>query len=301
MSGRRVAVTGASGFIGGALTAYLAGRGDEVVRLVRHQPTQPSERRWDPVRGGLDPRAIDDVDAIVHLAAAGVGDHRWTPAFKELVLRSRVDGTAAVATAIAQTGRPIRFVCGSAIGYYGDRGDEILTELSGPGTGFLAEVARAWEGSAEPAIAAGAPVAFARHGLVMGPGGGAFARLLRLARWGLFGPLGSGRQYWSWITLADSVRALSHLIDRPDLTGPVNIVGPDPRPQRVVASAIGHALHRPAMLPAPSVALRVALGEFADDILGSQRVMPFALTGSGFTFEHSMLRPAAAWLVRESS
>ena len=148
MSGRRVAVTGASGFIGGALTAYLAGRGDEVVRLVRHQPTQPSERRWDPVRGGLDPRAIDDVDAIVHLAAAGVGDHRWTPAYKELVLRSRVDGTAAVATAIAQTGRPIRFVCGSAIGYYGDRGDEILTELSGPGTGFLAEVARAWEGSA---------------------------------------------------------------------------------------------------------------------------------------------------------
>lgn len=298
MSARKVAVTGASGFLGSALTAYLADRGDEVIRLVRRVPTRPHERSWDPVPGGLDPRAIEDVDAIVHLAAAGVGDHRWTPAYKELVLRSRVRGTAAVAGAIARTGRPIRLVCGSAIGYYGDRGDEVLTELSNPGTGFLSEVVRAWEGSAEPAVAAGAPVAFARHGLVMGPGGGAFARMLRLARWGLGGPLGSGRQYWSWITLADSVRALTHLIDRPDLVGPVNVVGPDPRPQRVVAGAIGQALHRPAVLPAPAVALRVVLGEFADDILGSQRVMPFALTGSGFTFEHSTLAAAAAWLTR---
>ena len=298
MSGRRVAVTGASGFIGGALAAYLTGRGDEVVRFVRRAPVGPLERLWDPAPGGLDPRAIEDVDAIVHLAAAGVGDHRWTPAYKELVLRSRIGGTAAVAGAIAKTGRPIRLVCGSAIGYYGDRADEVLTERSDPGTGFLAEVVRAWEASAEPAIDAGAPVVFARHGLVMGPGGGAFARMLRLGRWGLGGPMGSGRQYWSWITLADSVRALTHLIEHADLIGPVNVVGPDPRPQRVVASAIGQALHRPAVLPAPSLALRVVLGEFADDILGSQRVLPFALTGSGFTFEHSTLGSAAAWLTR---
>lgn len=298
MTGRRVAVTGASGFIGGALAAYLTDRGDEVIRLVRRAPTRPLERLWSPAPGGLDPTVLEDVDAVVHLAAAGVGDHRWTPAYKDLVLRSRVEGTRAVAEAIARTGRPIRFVCGSAIGYYGDRDEEILTERSDPGTGFLAEVVRAWEGAAEAAHAAGAPVAFARHGLVMGPKGGAFAKVLRLGRLGLGGPMGDGRQYWSWITLTDSVRALGHLIDRPDVVGAVNIVGPDPRPQRVVAREIGRALHRPAILPAPAIALRVVLGEFADDILGSQRVMPFVLTGSGFTFEHSTLVDAAAWLTR---
>ena len=298
MTGRRIAVTGASGFIGGALAAYLTERGDEVIRLVRRAPTRPGERLWAPVPGGLDPAALEDVDAVVHLAAAGVGDHRWTPAYKELVLRSRVDGTSAVAEAVARMGRPIRFVCGSAIGFYGDRGEEILTERSSPGTGFLAEVVQAWEGAAAPASAAGASVAFARHGLVMGPGGGAFAKVLRLGRLGLGGPMGRGHQYWSWITLTDSVRALAHLLDRPEVVGPVNVVGPDPRPQRVVAREIGRALHRPAVLPAPAIALRVVLGEFADDILGSQRVMPFALTGSGFSFEHTTLADAAAWLTR---
>lgn len=298
MPARRVAVTGASGLIGGALAAYLMDRGDEVIRLVRREPTRALERLWSPVPGGLDPTVLEDVDAVVHLAAAGVGDHRWTPAYKELVLRSRVEGTRAVAEAIAQTARPIRFVCGSAIGYYGDRGEEVLTERSDPGTGFLAEVVRAWEAAADAAQEAGAPVAFARHGLVMAPGGGAFAKVLRLARRGLGGPLGTGRQYWSWITLRDSVRALGHLIDRPDVLGAVNVVGPDPRPQRVVAREIGKALGRPAILPAPSVALRVALGEFADDILSSQRVMPFALADSGFTFQHATMTDAAAWLTR---
>ncbi len=294
----RVAVTGASGFIGSALTAYLQERGDEVIRLVRHAPAHPGERRWSPDPAGVDPAVLADIDVVVHLAAAGVGDRRWTPSYKELVLRSRVEGTAAIARAIAATGRPIRFVCGSAIGFYGERGEEILTERSEPGTGFLAEVVRAWEAAAEPAEQGGAAVVFARHGLVMGAHGGAFARMLRLTRWGLGGPLGTGAQYWSWITLADSVRALAHLVDRPELCGPVNIVGPDPRPQRVVARALGQALGRPAVLPAPALALRVALGEFADDILTSQRVMPFALTGSGFDFEHPTLGQAAASLTR---
>ncbi len=293
-----MAITGASGFIGSALATHLAARGDDVVRLVRRAPAHPDERQWDPSSGLVDPRLLEDLDAVVHLAAAGVGDHRWTPAYKELVLRSRVEGTRALAEGLARVPRPIRFVCGSAIGFYGNRGDEILTERSDPGNGFLAEVVRAWEGAAEAAQEAGAPVAFARHGLVMGPDGGAFAKVLRLGRLGLGGPMGHGRQYWSWITLTDSVRALGHLIDRTDVVGAVNVVGPDPRPQRVVAREIGKALGRPAVLPAPAVALRVVLGEFADDILGSQRVMPFALTGSGFTFDHPTLASGVDWLVR---
>lgn len=295
-SGRRIAVTGASGLIGSALVSALRERGDEVLSLVRRPPATASERRWEPRPGGLDPRILEDVDAVVHLAGAGVGDKRWTPAYKRLVLSSRVDGTTAVAQAIAATGKPIRLVNGSAIGYYGDRGDELLDEQSAPGTGFLAEVVRAWEGAAEPASAAGAPVAFARTGLVMAQQGGAFERLLTLTRFGLGGPLGAGRQWWAWITLPDEVAALVHLIDRPELVGPVNLVGPDPRRQQAVAVAIARQLHRPALVPAPAIALRVVVGEFADDILGSQRVLPAALLASGFVHQHAVLDHAVEWL-----
>ncbi|MGL5817032.1 MAG: TIGR01777 family oxidoreductase [Phycicoccus sp.] len=293
----RVAVTGSSGLIGSALVAALHEREDQVVRLVRRAPARPDEVRWDPASGALDPGALDGVDAVVNLAGAGVGDRRWSPSYKHAVLASRVDSTRTVAVSIAATGRPVRLVSGSAVGVYGDRGEERLIEASPPGSGFLVDVVRAWEAAAAPAVEAGAPVAFARTGLVMSPEGGAFGRLLRLARLGLAGPLGNGRQFWPWITLVDEVRALLHLLDHPDVTGPVNLVGAEPHRQAEVARAIGRTLGRPAVLPAPGIALRAVLGEFAGEILGGQRVVGEALIESGFVHEHADLDDACRWLV----
>lgn len=295
---QRIGITGASGFIGTALTRHLQARGDLVVPFVRDSPTE-GQRRWQPKPAGMDPADLADLDAVVHLAGAGVGDHRWTPAYKELILRSRVEGTSAVAEAVAARaaeGHRIRLVSASAIGYYGDRGAEILTEHSEPGVGFLAEVVQAWEAATGAAVAAGAPVAMGRVGLVMAGHGGAFATLIRLTRWGLSGPLGGGRQWWSWVSLADVVAAFAHLLDHPELTGPVNLVGPDPRPQVQVAAAIAATFGRPNVLPAPAFALRLVVGEFAGDILGSQRVLPDRLVDSGFDFRHATVDQAAASL-----
>lgn len=294
MASQRVVITGASGLIGSALSAYLSARGDDVVHLVRREPRTAAEIRWDPLERTLDADRLHDVDAVVHLAGANVGGRRWTPAYKREILTSRVDGTATVAQAVVATGRPIRFVSGSAIGVYGDRGDEVLTEDSPPGEGFLPEVVRAWEGATRVAADAGAPVALARTGLVMARESGAFAPLVTLGRLSLAGPLGSGRQFYSWISLRDTVRAFVHLVDRPDLTGPVNLVGPDPVRQREIVSEIGRQLHRPAVLPAPALALRLVLGELAGDILSSQRVVAGVLHGSGFTYEHPTLAAAVA-------
>ncbi|MGL4174612.1 MAG: TIGR01777 family oxidoreductase [Dermatophilaceae bacterium] len=293
----RVAVTGSSGLIGSALVAALRARDDEVVRLVRRAPSGPEDVRWDPAAGALDPAALDGVDAVVNLAGAGVGDRRWSPSYKHTILASRVDSTRTVAEAVAATGRPVRVVSGSAVGFYGDRGEERLTEASPPGTGFLVDVVHAWETAAAPAVDAGAPVVFVRTGLVMSPSGGAFSRLLRLARLGLAGPLGNGRQFWPWITLVDEVRALLHLLDHTEVTGPVNLVGPEPHRQAEVARGIGRVLGRPAVLPAPGIALRAVLGEFAGEILGGQRVVGDALTKSGFVHEHADLDAACRWLV----
>ncbi|MGL5929898.1 MAG: TIGR01777 family oxidoreductase [Dermatophilaceae bacterium] len=293
----RVAVTGSSGLIGSALVAALRARDDQVVRLVRRAPSGPEEVRWDPTAGALDPAALDGVDAVVNLAGAGVGDRRWSPSYKHTILASRVDSTRTLAEAVATTGRPVRVVSGSAVGFYGDRGEEPLTEASPPGTGFLVDVVRAWEAAAAPAVDAGAPVVFVRTGLVMSSGGGAFGRLLRLARLGLAGPLGNGRQFWPWITLVDEVRALLHLLDHTEVTGPVNLVGPEPHRQAEVARSIGRTLGRPAVLPAPGIALRAVLGEFAGEILGGQRVVGDVLTESGFVHEHADLDAACRWLV----
>lgn len=301
---QRVAITGASGLIGGALSASLTARGDQVVHLVRREPRTAAEIRWDPAGRELDPGALDGVDAVVHLAGAGVGDHRWTPAYKQQIFASRVDSTHTVASALAELagrGQSPVLVCGSAIGIYGpDRGDEVLTETSSPGQGFLCDVVRAWESASKPAEDAGLRVVHARTGIVLSPAGGAMARLLPLARLGLAGPLGSGRQYWSWITLQDEVRALTWAIDQPTLSGAVNLTGPQPLPQVEVTKAVASALGRPALLPAPSLALRLVLGEFSSDILGSLRVLPSRLTASGFTFEHDTAERAAAWLVEQS-
>ncbi len=292
---QRVAITGASGLIGSSLSAFLSARGDEVVHLVRREPRAPYEISWDPASHHLPPGELSGLTAIVHLAGAGVGDHRWTPAYKQKILSSRVDGTATLATALAKLGEPIALVSGSASGAYGDRGDEILTEDSETGSGFLADVVRAWEAATAPAQEAGLRVVHARTGLVLTPDGGAMQRVLPLARFGLAGPLGSGRQFWSWITLRDELRALAHLIDH-DLAGPVNLVSPQPLRQAEVMKALGAQLGRPAFLPAPALALKVALGEFAGDILGSARIMPSVLTASGFDFEHDTIKSAMSWL-----
>ena len=296
---QRVAISGASGLIGGALSAFLRARGDEVVHLVRRQPRTSYEVGWDPASRTIDPGDLSGLTAVVHLAGAGVGDHRWTPAYKQQILASRVNGTATIATALADLGEPIALVSGSAIGAYGDRGEEILSEDSETGQGFLADVVSAWESATKPAQDAGLRVVHARTGLVLTPDGGAMERVLPLARFGLAGPLGSGRQYWSWITLHDELRALAHLIDQ-DLAGPVNLVSTKPLRQAEVMKVLGAVLGRPAVLPAPALALKLILGEFASDILASQRVLPSVLTASGFVFDHDTIESAMRWLVDQT-
>ncbi len=295
---KRVAITGSSGLIGSALRERLRARGDTVVALVRRTPEHPDEVGWDPHTRELDPAVLDGVDAVVNLAGAGVGDARWTAKYRRLIVDSRTDSTYAVARAIAATGRPVRLVSGSAVGYYGDRGEELLDEASAAGTGgFLSEVVRAWEASTKPAMDAGAPVAFARTGLVLDRRHGALARMLPLARLGLAGPLGSGRQWWPWISITDEARALVHLIDDVEVTGPVNLTAPNPARQKDIAAALGKVLRRPAFLPAPAIALRTVLGGFASDILASTRAVPTRLLESGFTFEHDDVTAALAELV----
>jgi len=299
---RLVAITGSSGMIGSALSESLRERGDRVVHLVRREPVSEDlpegvqERRWSPEEHDLDPDTLEGVDAVVHLAGAGIGDHRWTASYKDQIRRSRIDGTETICGAVAELQQPVRMVSGSAIGYYGSRGDDVLTEESGLGEGFLAEVCRDWEAATWRAQQAGASVALARTGIVLWPGGGAMARMLPLAKYGLAGPLGSGKQYWAWITLHDEVRALMFLIDRPGITGPVNLAAPTPQPQADVVKALGEQLNRPAVIPAPTIALRVALGEMAGDILGSQRALPTVLTEAGFSWDHEDLDAAMAWL-----
>ena len=279
------------------MSSYLLARGDDVRHLVRREARTGSEISWDPANRRLDPASLEAVDAVVHLAGAGVADRRWTARHKQDVLASRTDGTAAVATAVAAHGDRIRLVSGSAIGWYGNRGDEILTEQSPEGTGFLAEVAQAWEASTASASAAGAPVAMSRTGLVMSRSGGAFEPLVRLGKLGLAGPLGSGRQWWAWVTLDDVVRALVHLLDRRDITGPVNVVGPEPLREKELVDEIGRQLGRPTVLPAPAFALRAVLGEFSGEVTGSRRVVPTRLRESGFEWVHDSISSAVASIV----
>lgn len=292
----RVAVAGSSGLIGSALSASLRARGTEVIRLVRRAPTSPDERAWDPAKGELDPSVLDRVDAVITLAGAGVGDRRWSPSYKQEILASRVDSTRTLAAAAAAAGVP-RMVAGSAIGIYGDRGDEVLTEASAPGTGFLVEVVRAWEEAADPAREAGVAVAHARTGLVAARQGGAMEPILRLARLGLGGPLGSGRQWWPLLSLDDEVAALTWLVDH-DVTGPVNLAPPQPVRQRDLARELGRQLHRPALLPAPAPAMRLAIGEFAGEVLASTRVLPHVLLDHGFEWQQPDLPSLVRWLLK---
>ncbi len=281
----RIAVAGASGLIGSALVRSLASDGHEVVRLVRRAPRAPEEVRWDPGRGYVDRAGLAGCTAVVNLAGVGVGARRWNAAHKQALYDSRVQGSSALATALAALDEPPRvFVNGSAVGFYGDTGARCVDESAPPGEGFLPSLCVDWEAAAAPAQEAGIRTVFPRTGLVVARDGGAWQRLFPLFRAGLGGRMGSGRQYWSCIALRDEVAALRHLIATEELSGPVNLTAPEPPTNREVAAAMGRVLHRPALLPAPAPALRLVLGEMAGDVLASQRVRPAKLLASGFLF-----------------
>lgn len=299
----RVGVTGATGLIGSAVAEALAARGDDVIRFVRPDTTPGSGlvARWDPARHLIDEgdlRRIGGLDAVVHLAGAGIADRRWTPARKREILSSRTDSTALlVETLHSMPGGTPMLACGSAIGYYGSRGDELLDESSEHGADFLAGVCRAWEDATAPLVASGATVARLRTGIVMSTDGGALARQLPLFRLGLGGKLGSGRQWLSPISLRDEVRAILWTIDR-RLSGPVNLVAPEPLTNRDFTTVLGRLLHRPTFASVPVSALKIALGaELAvGAVLASQRVIPAALLENGFAFDH----PEASSILRNA-
>ncbi|MFF9203053.1 TIGR01777 family oxidoreductase [Streptomyces sp. NPDC014986] len=287
MERSRIAVAGASGLIGGALARSLAADGHEVVRLVRGAPRAVDEVQWDPERGSVDAEGLAGCDAVVNLAGAGVGDHRWTAAYKGRIRASRVRGTTALAEAVAALPRDVRprvLLNGSATGYYGETGDRTVDEDAPPGAGFLPRLCVEWEAAAAPAREAGVRTVFARTGLVVARGGGAWGRLFPLFRAGLGGRLGDGRQYWSFIALHDEVAALRHLLDAEGLSGPFNLTAPYPVTNREITEAMARVLHRPAVFAVPAPVLRTVLGEMAGDVLGSARVVPARLLESGFRF-----------------
>ncbi|MCK9877779.1 TIGR01777 family oxidoreductase [Frankia sp. Ag45/Mut15] len=307
----RIVVTGASGLIGSALVPALRDDGHEVQVLVRRPPRAPGEISWDPVAGRLDPAALVGVDAAIHLAGAGIGDHRWTTSYRQTLRTSRIDTTRLLARTLAGLSpRPGVLLSGSAIGWYGtDAGGDAgpLDESAPPGDGFLARLVADWEASAQPARDAGIRVCTLRTGVVLAADGGALARQLPLFRFGLGGRLGSGRQWLSWITLNDHVRALRFLLDdTPDapgatVAGPVNLVAPEPVTNARFTAALAGVLHRPAFAVVPRVALRLALGGFAEEgVLASQRLTPAALTDAGFHFTQPAIDNALrSVLIRE--
>jgi len=296
----RVVIGGAGGFLGTALSASLRADGHEVVRLVRRTPEGPGEVSWSPADGALDPAALAGADVAVNLAGVGVGDRRWTAAYKQQIRASRVDSTVTLSHALAAAnGGPRVLLNASAIGYYGDRGDEVLDENAPPGDGFFPDVCRAWEAATQVAEEAGVRVCNLRSGLVVGPGG-MMKRLVPLYRAGIGGPLGGGRHYMSWISLADHVAAVRFLMTA-QLSGPVNLTAPKPVPNAVFSDALGKALRRPSVLPAPAFGVRLVLGEFANNVLESARVVPRVLLDAGYVFGHPEIDGALRWAVTRPS
>ena len=288
-----VAVTGSSGFLGKPLVAALEAGGHRVRRVVRSPPSGPDQVRWDPVAGTVDVDGLRGIDAVVHLAGEGINAKRWTPDQKRRILESRTTGTGLIARTVAALDpRPAVLVSGSAIGYYGDRGDELVTEAAPAGRDFLAEVCVAWEAAAQPAVDAGVRTVFARTGIVLDRSGGALAKMLPLFRWGLGGRLG-GSQWWSWISLADEVGALAHLLHA-DVAGPVNLTAPGPVTNAQLTRVLGTVLRRPALLPVPRLGPQLLVGrELAQTLLySSARVAPTVLASSGYAFRHPEIEGA---------
>jgi uncharacterized protein len=288
-----VAITGANGLIGSALARSLRADGHTVRPVVRPasnaRATRADAIRWDPTAGTIESDALDGIDAVVHLAGAGIGDKRWSPARKREIRDSRVRGTGLLARTLAGLSRPPDvFVSGSAVGYYGDRGDEELTEQSAPGADFLAEVVQGWEAAAQPAVDAGIRTVFLRNGVVLAADGGMLPRLVTLFRFFVGGRLGSGSQWLSWVSIDDEVGVIRFVFDRADVSGPLNVTGPTPATNAQFTKALGATLHRPTALPVPAFGPRLVLGrEMADELLFvSQRAVPAALVAAGYEFAH---------------
>jgi len=289
----KVAITGSSGLIGSALVPHLRSTNHDVVRLVRRPAAAPDEVTWDPTRGTVDLAKLQGIDAVINLAGAGVGDHRWTDDYKKEILNSRINATRTIATAMTQLDKaPNVLVSASAIGWYGDTGDHEVDESAPAGEGFLADVVKQWEAAASPALTAGIRVAHPRTGLVVSSRGGAWGRMFPLFKAGLGGKLGSGKQYWSWISMRDEVAALHYLIEHQELAGPFNLTGPTPVTNAEITKVMGRLLRRPTFAAAPSFALKTALGEFSTEVLGSARVMPEALIKAGFRFQDTLVDSA---------
>lgn len=296
----RILVTGSTGLVGSALVLFLSASGHAVIRLVRSEvPPGGAAARWDPEAGMLDPAALEGLDAVVHLAGEDIAGGSWTAAKKARIRGSRVEGTALLARTLASLDRPpAALACASAIGYYGDRGDETLTEESSPGSGFLASVCRDWEAAATPAVEAGIRVLHLRFGVVLSAAGGALAKMLGPFRMGMGGPIGSGRQYVSWIAMDDVLEAINHLLSNPTLHGPVNVASPKPVTQLEFARTLGRVLGRPTVLAVPAFGMRLMFGEMATEVLlASQRLEPARLLSSGYEFRYPDLEPALRHLV----
>jgi uncharacterized protein (TIGR01777 family) len=294
-----ILVTGASGLIGSALVSSLSAAGYSVTRLVR-RPPQSGEKavRWDPLTGFIDASALEGLDGVVHLAGESIAE-RWTAAKKVSIRDSRVKGTEVLCEALAQLASPPKvLVSASAIGYYGDRGEEILREESAPGSGFLAEVCRAWEAATEPARQAGLRTVQLRFGVVLSPAGGALAKILPPFRLGLGGVLGSGRQYMSWIALDDAIGAIQQAIVTDNLQGPTNAVAPDAVTNQEFTHTLGKILRRPTVVPLPAFAARLMFGEMADALLlASAHVQPAKLLAVGYRFRYPTLAEALRHLL----
>ena len=289
----KVAVTGASGLIGTALVAQLKNDGNQVQKLVRRPVRTSDEVFWDPIKGQIDTQSLEGVDAIFHLAGASVGGKRWSAAYRSEILNSRLLGTTTIATACEQL-KPSVFISASAIGHYGETGNRAVTEADGGGGDFLSIVCREWEAAAS--LAPSVRTIKLRSGIVLDPTGGALGQMLPIFKFGVGGKLGSGKQWWSWITLHDQIRAMIFLLNS-KIDGPVNLTAPNPVTNQEFTAALAHAMKRPAFFPAPAFALRAVLGGFSSELLGSKRVIPKVLTDAKFEFDYPFVASALTALV----
>jgi len=290
---KKIAVTGASGLIGSALVAQLKSDGHQVQKIVRRPARTSDEVSWNPIKGEIDLQSLEAVDAVFHLAGAGVGDKRWTSSYRSEILNSRLLGTTTIATACEQL-QPDVFISASAIGYYGETGDRSVTEIDRGGSDFLSVVCREWEAVAN--LAPSIRTIKLRTGLVLDPTGGALGRMIPLFKFGLGGKLGSGKQWWSWITLHDQIRAMIFLMNS-KIEGAVNLTSPNPVTNQEFTAALAMALKRPAIFPAPAFALRAVLGGFSTEVLGSKKVIPKVLVDNKFEFDYPHVSSALTTLV----